>query len=500
MPGPVYKDSCSRCDPPSMLFDAVRYPNTIHAPVKITEASRTKDVLEKKTSNHDLLERWQTERFQLPHETYAVVVQVGKYVFLAIMLPPYLLCYGLPKWFLVDLLPQVFTIAKNECMRVGRFFSEFSKTIVDIMKGMMKQLIGDSVKTFHEKSKEFMKFLFHQWSSFKEILSEWLPKPGQWISNVVDGCVIKIQEAFSTMFKSCSHAGKRVKEKAKEWLRPIDEKIELVLKKINEMILEPLRKWIEPKKKAFVNTCQKITHAIKEKIAFVKRKIREIIFQPIYKATKATLQTVQAILQPIMAKVPPLFNLMVQPLIQLTGYLQPFYKRFARAASSKKTALQKRFGKVMAAGAGMIRKSARAVFRKSFQSLQNLARKINPKRFLKRDSKENPFQKMVRKVKHIGKSLKRLGSRGLKWVKDASLTLIKLMQKMKRFLKDFFLAAPKKILKGIVRSWIFAMHAARQAAYMVQVFGIVISALFGQGMLFVREVTTEIFSRISFKT
>jgi len=147
MPGPVYKDSTSRCDPPSMLYDTIRNPNAPKTPPR-QEIVIGKDTIEstQQRLNREVQEKFEGVGRRLPHESYVAVVQVGKYMFLAIMLPPYLCIYGIPRWLLIVAIPEVSLFVKNLSVQVGRFVLEISKTLGDLMKGLIDQMIGDSLK------------------------------------------------------------------------------------------------------------------------------------------------------------------------------------------------------------------------------------------------------------------------------------------------------------------------------------------------------------------
>lgn len=159
MPAPIRKDSMSRCEAPSMLYDTVRNPAAPHVPLK-PAVDVAKDTLEstQQRLNREMLERFQNTSSRLPHQSFVVVVQAGKYLFLAIMLPPYICFYGIPRWFLMDALPKFFIMAKTECLRVGRFFNKVSTHVVDMMKGILEQMIGDSLRALNQRGKNLLSY------------------------------------------------------------------------------------------------------------------------------------------------------------------------------------------------------------------------------------------------------------------------------------------------------------------------------------------------------
>lgn len=158
--GPIQRDSLSRCENPSMLYDTIRYPNAQYVPPKtvVNFTDKTTDTIEstQQRLNREMLDKFQSKGLELPHESFVAVVQVGKYLFLAIMLPPYLCLYAFPQWLLFQMIPQLAVQAKELSFTVGKFVVELSKRVTDLMKGMMEQLIGDALKLAAQGAKRFV--------------------------------------------------------------------------------------------------------------------------------------------------------------------------------------------------------------------------------------------------------------------------------------------------------------------------------------------------------
>ncbi len=159
MPGPVYQDSMARCEPSSMLYDTIRNPRAPYIP-PVQEVVKP-DTIEstQQRVDREVLERFQGSGRKLPHDSFVAVVHVGKYVFLAIMLPPYLCMYGIPRWFLVTALPHLFHFVKNQSTYVGRFIQDLASRLVDLMKGMIEQMIGDALKMTQRHAKNLWGYL-----------------------------------------------------------------------------------------------------------------------------------------------------------------------------------------------------------------------------------------------------------------------------------------------------------------------------------------------------
>lgn len=104
-------DSLSKCDPGlySNIYDVRKRPD-LKNPVVTPAQPVHKDTIE---ISRDKLKEEALNR--LRHTSKIVVatnsfMRVGKYLFMAIALPPYLLLYGMPKWVIVEALPALFSV------------------------------------------------------------------------------------------------------------------------------------------------------------------------------------------------------------------------------------------------------------------------------------------------------------------------------------------------------------------------------------------------------
>lgn len=188
--GFISKDSWSRCETPSPLYDTVRNPNAPYCPPKPIANVSNKDTIEttEQRLKREMIDRFQAKGLELPHETYVAVVQVGKYVFLAVMLPVYLGLYGIPHWFLVTALPQLFGMAGKFSMYCGRFAFALGKRVADLMKGMLEQLIGDALRLSKDRAKNFWKRLTAPWTASMKAMGH--------VARTISASVHKIREAI----------------------------------------------------------------------------------------------------------------------------------------------------------------------------------------------------------------------------------------------------------------------------------------------------------------
>lgn len=131
-------DSLSRCDPQtySNLYDV-----RVRPPVKQDAVSSTqliqKDTLE---MSRDHLKKEALHR--LRHTSKYLIFQagfmrVGKYLFLAVAFPPYLLIYGIPKWLILQGLPALVSM----CQIVAKKIEQKVKKRLEVVKQKMRQMV-----------------------------------------------------------------------------------------------------------------------------------------------------------------------------------------------------------------------------------------------------------------------------------------------------------------------------------------------------------------------
>lgn len=101
MPGPVNRDSISKCAQGNDLYAMIRNPT-----MKIT--SQPVKQVDTIKSLRGQMERDALAKLGKATQNFIFVARAGKFVFLAIAMPPYILFYGLPKWVMVDVLPSLF--------------------------------------------------------------------------------------------------------------------------------------------------------------------------------------------------------------------------------------------------------------------------------------------------------------------------------------------------------------------------------------------------------
>lgn len=277
MPAPIRRDSMSRCEEPSMLYDTIRNPNAPYVPPKpaVEAPGGPKDTIEttQQRLNREMLERFQNTSSRMPHQSFVVAAQAGKYLFLAIMIPPYICFYGIPRWLLMDALPQFFIIAKTESLRVGRFFSEMSKHVVDMMKGLLEQMIGDSLRTMNQGAKNFFGFFAKAAKGVATIVGAFAEN----VQNVLGAIQERINQTRNRIHakgKELQDKVGRMKDKVLDAARAVVQTLLYPIDLFDKYLIKPPILWMKNQASAAakaahrmaVNTAQAVAKGIKKAV------------------------------------------------------------------------------------------------------------------------------------------------------------------------------------------------------------------------------------------
>ncbi len=248
MRGPVYKDSLGRCDAPSMLYDTIRNPRAPYIPPPPIVSPDTIESTQQRM-NREVLERFKGTGMRLPHDSFVAVVNIGKYLFLAIMLPPYLCLYGIPRWLIVMALPQMFLFVKSQAMHIGRFVQELAKSLTDLMKGLIEQMIGNSLKMMGQNAKHLWRHLAAGFNKIAGKIGTW---GGQSLHRLYE-LAETIQQACLKPLKKMYTKSAGALRKAAAWGQAKSAQIALasrqsaiaVLHVINKSMIVPAGKFIQ---------------------------------------------------------------------------------------------------------------------------------------------------------------------------------------------------------------------------------------------------------------
>lgn len=494
MPGPIYKDSWSKTPPPS-IYDLVRNPQKINQPAlppKVQMGS-TKDVLEstQQRLNREILEKWQDNALRLPHETFVVVAQVGKYLFLAIMLPPYIFLYGLPKWLLINVLPAVLVSAKNETIRVGHFFSSLSKRVADLMKGLLEQMIGDSLKFLNRKAREFLKFASQQCLKLIKFTFHALQTPGKWIKKPID----HLKKALKGFAQKSAMAIGKWNDLRKQALKKLSDKGKLFLKSkwktLHESVIHPVMHWMSQKASRFNSRVKKAAETV---VKAIKRPIRKVL-DVTQKVSESIKEAVKWPINFVITSFPP-FIQWIAPQLNFFTLVKKF-KAGVQRTIKKGSEFRKKIKGFVSRGQQFLKKNiarrAQEFFRSSSQ-------------FFKKGFFDQFNQKRKSAIQSIKRFFDRIGfqfSKGVKkiidlihnWFIGFQNFLIRAVKWFKIQCQTF----PKKLWNFLLKSVQMTRLGISKTGYGAYWFLTFLWILFKYGMFLVHELASSIGNSIAVK-
>lgn len=149
MPGQITRDSLAKSAPSNDLYAMIRNPSA-KMPVQPKQVDSIQS-LQTQMENDAVAQLGKTM------EKFIFVARAGKFVFLAITLPPYILIYGLPKWILVDVIPFLFQQAINPFALINEKLKKAFKLNVE-NKGLIP-LIHSTFSAVSTKGAEYIKWI-----------------------------------------------------------------------------------------------------------------------------------------------------------------------------------------------------------------------------------------------------------------------------------------------------------------------------------------------------
>lgn len=109
----VYRDSIGKCDMYSNPYDTRMQSHPAIVKNRADKFLHSKDSLASPQwkLEKDIFLKIQSKEFAAGSGKWKILVLIGKYAFLAAVLPPYIFCYGIPKWLLTSLLPKLYDLS-----------------------------------------------------------------------------------------------------------------------------------------------------------------------------------------------------------------------------------------------------------------------------------------------------------------------------------------------------------------------------------------------------
>jgi hypothetical protein len=219
-------DHLSRCD--QNLYSDLYHVGNRRKPSKVEAVHFPKDSIE---ISHEKLKADALNR--LRHSTDSVIAQnsfmrIGKYLFLAIAFPPYIIIYGLPKWIVVEAIPAIFlmmTIGFNKTKRAVKkpadFLFQKALEVAQFMKEITQRLISPFIHMANGIRNSFRKM--HQSVSFfmQKILKRTKDNLDSYKTKLKGGRV-NLRSRLAQILKKTSHASQKFRKallESSQWLQ-----------------------------------------------------------------------------------------------------------------------------------------------------------------------------------------------------------------------------------------------------------------------------------------
>jgi hypothetical protein len=254
MPGPISKDSIAKCSTGDDLYAMIRNPTAKMAPKPVKQIDTIESAQAKQEKN--ALERLHSMR--LPNEVTVVVARAGKFIFLAVAIPPYLLFFGIPKWVLLEATP---------------FFLNFT------FKGF--RLANQKIKKLFNADKVAIPFR-ESFKVLKTKASEYI----QWINRTTKALFVHLKHQvvssiyrfiqphiplFFKGFQAAENVTKLLQSKANDQAELANRLVQLMWKTVKTEVANNLKPFIEPFKNRLNKFAQKINTLIETPLRALDR-------------------------------------------------------------------------------------------------------------------------------------------------------------------------------------------------------------------------------------
>ncbi|HEV8051478.1 MAG TPA: hypothetical protein VGP47_03215 [Parachlamydiaceae bacterium] len=471
--GHVSKDSWSRCETPSMLYGAVHNPSDTQAQKTSASSGLSKDTIEstQQRLKREIITKLDNKGLELPHESYVAVVQVGKYVFLAIMLPVYLCCYGIPRWFMINAISPMFEGIKNQALNVGRFIVEMSKHVTDLMKGLLEQLIGDALRLSKERGKNLWRHVTKKFgpiskkmagisNSIKAALNKIKGNISKGSEKVLERAHYQSKSTNQWIAKNSLRIGKKVGSKALSLLQRFDRAVFTPFMKVVAAPFIAMFIGLSAVKKYLVKGFNSIRSFLKKVISPVVEVTKKII--------KYSSEKIKSTFQPTLVFLSRCKENLFTSLRELNrAFLQPAFRMLAHSKTFA-SPLLKPIKKVL-----LITYSA-------YKGIIKFSHKWIPKRNKEKKKKkhsffhiDNPFKPMLKSVKGFFQITAKIASGIINAFIFVSKALVQFFKLLKVFPQTaiHYLSVFLKGLAFIATRAAFVVHVVIAVFWMSSVYG-----------------------------
>lgn len=429
--------------------------------------------------NREILSNFLSNNFRLPSEKFMLVGQLGKGMFLTIMLPTYIFFYGAPKWLAQTLLPKLGEGMKNGAMSllgylhaVSKWLSEGTQSLGSTFKTPLLRLqahiqrVHKTVQEVLNKAREAIK------AQLARIALPFV-RAGEAVANAYARAVKVVDE---TVFSRIRAAQSYLQGRAEAAKQTIDN------------TFQPIAAWIAPKFNKAAQVSKDVTAWMREKADRVAETAKQWAQQPIQQATQLLHGMIQ-LFQQIPKPQTNWGKSQLKAIIERAKIIQEAVVKFAERAAA-------RVQQLATTAVNYVQNAGQY----SLQLMQAIQTPIlawgrpHLARFLQALHR---FQKMVQAIHRTLEAYRERLARHLKRLAKRVKQIADFGQRGARRFWEECKKLPARGKRAIKQTIEFIRHAKNSFVYFIRLLIAWIWVLFKVGMLLVRERTAALIHRAS---
>lgn len=286
MPPLITRDSISKCSHGNDVYSFINKP---HAKV-VPRSMKPVDTIDPYRAR---LEREASAKLGLFFKNFVVIARAGKFMFLALAIPPYILIYGIPKWVIVDMLPFLFSFSSKIPPVLKKVFKpkEVNKGLFNQFRNMYQNAslrIAEYIKSIERSAKALFVHLKHSFVALNyRLLVPYIPAIKNSFNAAEAATKMLLQKTYEKGDKHVeiakevvSIAWKIVKEEFSQLTKPFVTQFKIGLKATQKH----LKKWLDIPRAGIQKFKVQIKNTLKRPEEIFKsagQKIHESIIQSV---------------------------------------------------------------------------------------------------------------------------------------------------------------------------------------------------------------------------
>jgi len=480
----LYQDSMSRCDFYSNPYQVNAQSHPALKKHRAERYAKNRDTLESKLENQYFLKF--KNQVQLPNGPIKIAIQVGKYLFLAVIFPIYFTGYAIPKWLLLQAIPQLFN-------RIGKGFNHAKDQVAGVAHRFVATLkdfgktVTSPILTFIQTQVEKGKNIFSMIKDGTTRAVHFLTAPMRFV-----------QRAYGEIKDKLEEIGERwqtFKEKAKKTLvylpnTLINTAAKRVAKLGDKLQNSLLTQWV---KAAFSPVKESFARFYAENQQLAEKVFDYVVHRPIATIKKGMNHLGERI-RPIQREIlQRLDSALMQPLKTTMKSLEQVIEKVRETGKKWRRKVEKRVDRIEKAIEKAVASTGNAVVQflptpviSLFLPLVNV---FSRNKEGKKEGKKVSFIKRWKeRAQRIKKGMKDHYQQMRRWIKE---TLARCKRGCERIL-SYSAMRMKKLFSAIKRLVFFLISALTATYLLMRLMLAWLRALLRYGMFLVRELAAQL--------